>query len=164
MSTAVPTKAVGTAGADDNFAGSFLYGMTDVMSFPESADLANKTATSFQRLAINDYLRLSAGIIYNEAMPLPHVKLFCRSIKRATGGPCKNPAAWGCRTCRYHGARRPQTVKRGQEHWAYKDGSCSTETRDTYRQAAAELRKIEEIGFKHGVLVGKRTPGRKPKE
>mgnify|MGYP005659951065 CR=1 FL=1 len=118
MSTAVPTKAVGTAGADDNFAGSFLYGMTDVMSFPESADLANKTATSFQRLAINDYLRLSAGIIYNEAMPLPHVKLFCRSIKRATGGLVKTPlhGVAGPVAIMEHAAHRPSSAVRNTGH------------------------------------------------
>jgi sugar/nucleoside kinase (ribokinase family) len=44
VSTGVPTKVVGMTGAGDIFAGSILYGMTDVMSLPERADVACKTA------------------------------------------------------------------------------------------------------------------------
>lgn len=45
MSVGVPAKAVDTTGAGDIFAGTFLYGVTHGMSFPEAADLANKAAS-----------------------------------------------------------------------------------------------------------------------
>jgi len=45
MSSGTPTKAIDTTGAGDIFAGSFLYGITHGMSFPDSADLANRAAS-----------------------------------------------------------------------------------------------------------------------
>lgn len=41
---AVPTKAVDTNGAGDMFAGSFLYGLSQGMSFPEAGRLASRAA------------------------------------------------------------------------------------------------------------------------
>ena len=61
MSVGVPTKAIDTTGAGDIFAGSFLYGITHGLSYPESADLANRAASllvsSFGARADQDELR-----------------------------------------------------------------------------------------------------------
>lgn len=95
-------------------------------------------------------------------MPLPNLKKQCTAIKRKTGERCLNPAAWGCRTCRFHGARRPSSIKRGADHPGFKHGESTTEAREAYSEASARLRELEEMGFKSGLLVGSRTVGRKP--
>ena len=95
-------------------------------------------------------------------MPLPNIKKQCTAIKRKTGTRCKNPAAWGCKTCRYHGARRPSSIKRGKDHPQYRHGRETKEAREGYSEASSRLRKLEEAGFKSGLLVGSKTVGRKP--
>lgn len=95
-------------------------------------------------------------------MPLPNIKKQCTAIKRKTGNRCKNPAAWGCKTCRFHGARRPSSIKRGPDHPQFHHGQCTKEARAAYSEASSRLRKLEEMGFECGLLSGYRTPGRKP--
>jgi hypothetical protein len=96
-------------------------------------------------------------------MPLPNMKKQCTAIKRKTGERCKNPAAWGCNTCRYHGARRPESIKRGADHPQYQHGESTQEARAAYSEASSRLHELEEIGFRSGLMAGRRTPGRKPK-
>ena len=38
-------------------------------------------------------------------MPLPNLNRQCTANNLKTGNQCKNPAAFGCRTCRFHGAK-----------------------------------------------------------
>ncbi len=72
-------------------------------------------------------------------MPLPHFKKTCTATVRTTGNQCRNPAAWGCKTCRMHGARPPQSIKRGADHPNFKHGRETLEARQAYREASARL-------------------------
>lgn len=63
-----------------------------------------------------------------------------------------------------HGARRPESIKRGKDHPCYKHGRDSIEGKAEYRKVLYELSQLEDIGFGTGVLVGTRTKGRKPKK
>ncbi len=54
------------------------------------------------------------------AMPLPNIlsgkTLRCKAKSRRSKKRCKNPAAYGMSVCRYHGARKPETIKKGANH------------------------------------------------
>ena len=99
-------------------------------------------------------------------MPLPSVSQHsakrCAARAKSTGRRCLNPAAYGCRTCRLHGARKPNSIKRGIDHPNYLHG---TETLERKRQRSiklAELREIEDNLITLGLIRSKRTVGRKP--
>ena len=96
-------------------------------------------------------------------MPLPNLNRRCCARARSTGNQCLNPAAFGCKTCRYHGARRQETVKVGKAHPQYKHGERTQEAMQTYQRAMAELALVEELGHKSGLLMGPRKSGRKTK-
>ena len=96
-------------------------------------------------------------------MPLPNLNRRCVAEARSTGNQCLNPAAFGCKTCRYHGARRKETVKVGKAHPQYKHGERTKEAIQKYRAAMFELQTIERLGRESGVLIGPRTSGRKTK-
>jgi hypothetical protein len=95
-------------------------------------------------------------------MPLPSVSKFgakrCEAPNRRTKERCKNPAAFGCRCCRYHGAH---PIKRGEQASNYKNGAYTQENIKQSREKIAELQRIEELGFALGLMSGKRTTGRK---
>ena len=94
-------------------------------------------------------------------MPLPNLIRRCSAQARSTGNRCLNPAAFGCKTCRYHGARRRETVKVGKDHPQYLHGERTREAIQKYRTTMAELQTLEELGIKAGVLIGRRTSGRR---
>ena len=77
-------------------------------------------------------------------MPLPSVAngraKQCEATCRARGDRCKNPAAFGMRTCRYHGARRAETVKAGMAHPSYKHGWETRHVREKRQEALRKLR------------------------
>jgi hypothetical protein len=66
-------------------------------------------------------------------MPLPSVSK--RRAKqwtaraKSTHHRCLNPAAYGCSTCRLHGARRRSSIKRGKSHPNYKNGTKTLEAK-----------------------------------
>ena len=100
------------------------------------------------------------------SMPLPSVTKHnapqCTAMSKRSRERCRNPAAYGCRTCRIHGARRPESIKSGSAHPNYKHG---LETLPAKRQRSiklAELRVIENDLLARGLIKGKRTAGRKP--
>ena len=97
-------------------------------------------------------------------MPLPNLNRRCRARARSTGNQCLNPAAFGCKTCRYHGARRRETVKVGKAHPQYKHGERTKEAISKYRNTMSELQRVECLGHESGALMGLRTAGRKFKE
>ena len=94
-------------------------------------------------------------------MPLPNLNRQCSARARSTGNRCPNPAAFGCKTCRYHGARRRETVKVGKDHPQYLHGERTREAIQKYRTTMAELQTLEELGIKAGVLIGPRKSRRK---
>lgn len=93
-------------------------------------------------------------------MPLPHIKKLCSAKSKRTGLPCRNPAAYGCRTCKTHGAHR---IRRGKDAPNFKSGMYSESRIAEYRADMSRLQHIEEIGFLAGLLKGHRTKGRKIK-
>lgn len=100
-------------------------------------------------------------------MPLPSVARFgalqCKATAKHTGSRCLNPGAFGMKVCRYHGARRAQTIKRGKEHPNYKHGGDTLEVRSDYRIRMKEIQELEALGHAAGLFVGARTPGPKIK-
>ena len=89
-------------------------------------------------------------------MPLPsvskHSACQCTARAKSTGQRCLNPAAYGCRTCRLHGARKPNSIKRGKDHPNFKDGAETLERKRQRSIELAELRKIEDDLIKRGLI------------
>ena len=78
-------------------------------------------------------------------MPLPcllYGARRCTALSKRTRLPCGNPAAFGCKTCRMHGARKPATILRGELHPGYVHGERTIEAIENYRQAMAELKGL----------------------
>ena len=94
-------------------------------------------------------------------MPLPNLNRQCTVRARSTGNQCLNPAAFGCKTCRYHGARRRETIKAGEHHPQFKHGERSQEAISKYRASMLKLQTIETLAYSSGILIGPRTTGRK---
>lgn len=91
-------------------------------------------------------------------MPLPHIKNLCSAKSKRTGLPCRNPAAFGCKTCRFHGAH---PIRRGNEAPNFKTGMYSESGIAEYRACMARLQEIERVGFEAGLLTGNKSKGRK---
>ena len=85
----------------------------------------------------------------------------CSARSKTTGDRCWNPAAYGMATCRYHGARRPQTVRKGAEHPQYKHGQETLEAKQARSAALGRLAELEDLLVQSGQLTGGRTRGRK---
>ena len=100
-------------------------------------------------------------------MPLPCISKEqtrrCRARSKRTLEPCQNPAAFGMPTCRMHGARRPETVKKGKEHPSYIHGKCTLTAKAEYSAASARLRDLENLMHLLGMTTAARWAGRKPK-
>ena len=79
-----------------------------------------------------------------------------RSLER-----CKNPAAYGMPVCRFHGARRPETVLRGPSHPQYRHGQETLEARRNRVEAMTRIRLLADLGVLGGFLQ-RRVPGRRP--
>jgi len=86
----------------------------------------------------------------------------CTAQAKSTKQRCLNPAAYGCRTCRLHGARRQNTIKRGKCHPNYRHGTETIEAKRQRSKKLAELREIEDDLIERGLIRSKRTVGRKP--
>jgi hypothetical protein len=99
-------------------------------------------------------------------MPLPSVEKFgakrCIAKNRKTGLQCKNPASWGCRTCRYHGARKSKNSASGQAHYRYKSGEGTKEAKAEHKCASTLLLTLRDIGDSIDMFNGSHTRGRKP--
>ena len=98
-------------------------------------------------------------------MSLPSVKrgaLRCKAKCKRTGIQCQNPAAFGMKVCRVHGARRPHTILKGIDHPNYKHGHETLAAKAERSAGQAELRRLEELMYDLGMTTAKRTPGRKP--
>ena len=98
-------------------------------------------------------------------MPLPSVKIHgalqCSAKCKATLTQCRNPAAFGMKVCRYHGARRQNTILRGKSHPNYQHGQETLEAKATRSAGMARLQELEAIGRAIGMIVGPRTRGPK---
>lgn len=100
-------------------------------------------------------------------MPLPSMLLFsakqCNANSKRTGLPCNNPAAYGCRTCRMHGAQKPEAIKRGKNHPRYMHGNFTQEALLEKSAASLRLQLVEDAMHLLGMTKAKRSPGRKAK-
>ena len=80
---------------------------------------------------------------------------------------CWNPSVtkWGCTTCRYHGAKKPQAVKRGADHWNYQGAGQTLPERQERHEMSVFFHETENLMAKLGMLApgSTRTRGRKPK-
>ncbi len=100
-------------------------------------------------------------------MPLPNITsgkaLRCSAICRARQTQCRNPAAFGMKVCRYHGAKQPADVRRGEKHWNYQHGQETLEAKAERSARLLELRELEELSFAYAIATGPRWRGRKPR-
>ncbi len=86
-------------------------------------------------------------------MPLPNIKKQCTAKNRRTGKRCKNPAAFDCKTCRYHGARQ---VLAGCDHPNFKHGQRTKVSINSYQKKVKELDELEDLALCIGVLARRR--------
>ena len=96
---------------------------------------------------------------------LPSVKLYgarrCQVKSKRTGEQCKNPAAYGQKACRFHGAHRTVVKLEGIDNPAYKHGKETQKARSERRERVRELQQLEVAGRALGMIVGPKTRGRK---
>jgi hypothetical protein len=82
-------------------------------------------------------------------MPLPSVlkgASQCQVLTKRTKQRCKNPAAYGCKACRTHGAHRSRNVLKGVNHPRYKNGGRSKAVEAELRKKSILLRYLVDIG------------------
>jgi len=99
-------------------------------------------------------------------MPLP--SLFngakqCQVMTKRTKLRCKNPAAYGCKACRMHGAHKSKNVLRGANHPQYKNGEETKEAKAERSEKSAAFRQLIDLGNHTGTFCKKlKTIGRPP--
>ncbi len=98
-------------------------------------------------------------------MPLPSMRLSgakrCTAYSKRTGLPCNNPAAYGCRTCRMHGARKSKSIKRGKDHPNFVHGRRTLEAEREQSATACRLQQLEDAMHVLEMTTAKRSRGRK---
>jgi hypothetical protein len=99
-------------------------------------------------------------------MPLPSVRrkscLQCHArTKSRQLQRCLNPAAYGCATCRVHGARKKENILRGKDHPNYQYGYETKEAKQIRQQKFAELDIMELQLRALGGITGSRKRGGK---
>lgn len=82
----------------------------------------------------------------------------CKSRKL---NQCRNPAAFGCRTCRIHGARRRETIKRGADHPQFVHGRETLEAKKQRVEGMNRIRRLVDRAVDAG-FIRTRIAGRRP--
>ena len=99
-------------------------------------------------------------------MPLPsvlkHGAKQCHATAKHSRCQCLNPAAYGMNVCRFHGARRKETILKGEAHPLYKHGQETLQMKTERSAGLARIRALEGLMHKYKMTSAKRTPGRKP--
>ena len=89
-------------------------------------------------------------------MPLPsilnHGAKLCSAKSKRTGLPCNNPAAYECKTCRMHGARRLESIKRGKEHPNFVNGERSIEGIKRHREVMGRIKMLTKLAKQLGMI------------
>jgi hypothetical protein len=67
------------------------------------------------------------------------------------------------KVCRYHGARKPETILRGANHPQYRHGQETLDAKAGRSQRLGELRELEALSFALGMASGHKWRGRKPR-
>lgn len=106
---------------------------------------------------MNQFLTLGGRVLCNQ----------CQARSSRTKMQCRAPALKGKRVCRTHGGRStgPKTPE-GKARCAQAKtihGNDTRADRIEHSKKMAEIRMLEAIGFKYGLMTGSRIPGRKPK-
>ena len=98
-------------------------------------------------------------------MPLPsitkHRAKQCTAKSKRTGLPCNDPAAYGCGTCRVHGARKAESIKRGKDHINFVHGRRTLEAQAEQSATSLRLQQLEDALHLLGMTTAKRSRGRK---
>lgn len=76
----------------------------------------------------------------------------CTARSKRSGERCQNPAAFGCKTCRMHGARRPESIKRGEDHPLFVHGQETKEARAHNKETSEQLKQVKTVLKKLGLL------------
>jgi len=98
-------------------------------------------------------------------MPLPSVingAAQCTVNCKRTGIRCKNPAAFGCKSCRMHGAHKSRNTLQGANHPQYSHGEATKKARAKYSEKSSRLLYLRDIGDHIDMFTGSHTRGRKP--
>jgi len=74
--------------------------------------------------------------------------MICGATTRS-GGSCQKHAIDGRTRCRLHGGASP----RGEDHWNYKHGWYTKETRLRAKKARYELKIIEQVMHRLGMIA-----------
>jgi len=82
---------------------------------------------------------------------LTHPELRCTAQSKHANRRCWNIAAYGCRTCYFHGARKPDNIRKGKDCNFYKHGN---ETRAARLQRPVDNKKIKALAAT--IVPGKR--------
>ena len=89
-------------------------------------------------------------------MPLPsitkHNAVKCTAKSKRTRLPCNNPAAHGCKTCRMHGARKAETIKRGKDHPNFVHGERSIEGIQKHREVMGRIKMLTKLARQLGMI------------
>ena len=97
-------------------------------------------------------------------MPLPCVlsgrAKQCEVRSKRSGERCKNPAAYGMRACRFHGAHKSRRILSGQDHPNFQHGEATNKARNDYSKASARLHHLFDLGKAAGLYPHKATVGR----
>lgn len=96
-------------------------------------------------------------------MPLPHLSQDkrCRAQSKRSGVQCLNFSAFGSKVCRFHGAKRPDSIRRGENHPNYRHGNETTASKRTRHDASVVFHRLWDLGVKAKMFEGK-LRGRRP--
>lgn len=98
-------------------------------------------------------------------MPLPSVQngaKQCQVLSKRTRRQCLNPAAYGCRACRMHGAHKSRKSPQGADHPQYRNGNETKKARAERSRVSAMFLYLRDIGDSINLFAGPKTRGRRP--
>ena len=87
----------------------------------------------------------------------------CQVLTKRTKQQCKNPAAYGCTSCRMHGAHKSRNSLKGQDHPKYINGNETVSLRAKRSEMSRLLLYLRDMGDSIGMFSGTHQRGRKPK-
>jgi hypothetical protein len=64
--------------------------------------------------------------------------------------------------CRFHGARRPESIKRGPAHPQFRHGRETLEARQRRAEGMTRIRRLVDLAVDAG-FIRTRFPGRRPR-
>jgi hypothetical protein len=87
----------------------------------------------------------------------------CQVTTKRTKQRCKNPAAYGCASCRMHGAHKSKNALRGINHPQYRNGQQTQEAKAERNVKSVIFRYLNDLGNHCGIFNKKlKARGRPP--